>query len=198
MAQIAIGVDRMRWKTKAALAAIMLAPFALSGGAANARNYDCSKAGNANKAVCKSAAQPAPAAPLAPANKPAAQQRNYDCSKPGNANKVVCKGAVKPAAPVAAKPAAPVATTRNYDCSKPGNANKTVCKNAAPMAPAPRPTVASRPAAVAPAQPTAPVAPAQASGPQGATARCKDGSFSHSAHHSGSCSHHGGVAQFFQ
>ena len=28
------------------------------------------------------------------------------------------------------------------------------------------------------------------------TAKCRDGSLSYSAHHSGSCSHHGGVAQF--
>lgn len=34
--------------------------------------------------------------------------------------------------------------------------------------------------------------------PTGATAKCKDGSFSMSKHHSGSCSHHGGVAQFLQ
>lgn len=30
----------------------------------------------------------------------------------------------------------------------------------------------------------------------GVTARCKDGSFSHSKQHSGSCSRHGGVAQW--
>ncbi|MCU6244221.1 DUF3761 domain-containing protein [Enterobacter asburiae] len=30
----------------------------------------------------------------------------------------------------------------------------------------------------------------------GATARCQDGSFSHSRQHSGSCSRHGGVAQW--
>ena len=32
--------------------------------------------------------------------------------------------------------------------------------------------------------------------PTGATARCNDGAYSHSARHSGSCSHHGGVAQW--
>ncbi|EKS6337853.1 DUF3761 domain-containing protein [Enterobacter hormaechei] len=31
---------------------------------------------------------------------------------------------------------------------------------------------------------------------QGATARCQDGTFSHSKQHSGSCSRHGGVAQW--
>jgi hypothetical protein len=30
------------------------------------------------------------------------------------------------------------------------------------------------------------------------TARCKDGSMSYSLHHSGTCSHHGGVAQWLQ
>ncbi len=32
--------------------------------------------------------------------------------------------------------------------------------------------------------------------PAGATAICDDGTYSYSAHHQGSCSHHGGVAQF--
>lgn len=30
----------------------------------------------------------------------------------------------------------------------------------------------------------------------GATAKCKDGTYSHAKHHRGSCSRHGGVAQF--
>lgn len=32
--------------------------------------------------------------------------------------------------------------------------------------------------------------------PQGATARCRDGSYSFSQHHSGTCSRHGGVASW--
>ena len=32
--------------------------------------------------------------------------------------------------------------------------------------------------------------------PPGATALCKDGTYSYSQHHSGTCSHHGGVAQW--
>jgi hypothetical protein len=35
---------------------------------------------------------------------------------------------------------------------------------------------------------------ASADAPPGATARCRDGSYSFSQHHSGTCSHHGGVA----
>lgn len=33
--------------------------------------------------------------------------------------------------------------------------------------------------------------------PSGATAKCRDGSFSFSANHRGTCSHHGGVSQWF-
>lgn len=134
------------------------------------RHYDCSKPGNANKAACKVAAKPAPA------------QRNYDCTKPGNANKSVCKTAVRPAP--ASKTATPA--TRNYDCTKPGNANKTACKTAAAPAPAAHP-----------AQAHAPRAAASAKGPQGATAKCRDNTYSHAATHQGACSHHGGVATYY-
>lgn len=175
----------------------LLLPFAITAAPAQAqaaRNYDCTKAGNANKTVCKNAA----AAAAKPAAKPAAT-RNYDCSKAGNANKAVCKGAASTVAATRAAPAAPA--TRHYDCSKAGNANKTACKGttSAPMAPAPR---------AAPPPRTAPMAPASHSstptgqnthpgGPNGATAKCRDGTLSSSAHRSGTCSRHGGVAQWY-
>jgi hypothetical protein len=41
----------------------------------------------------------------------------------------------------------------------------------------------------------APKAPAH---PAGATAECRDGTFSYAAHHQGACSHHGGVLTFFR
>jgi hypothetical protein len=34
--------------------------------------------------------------------------------------------------------------------------------------------------------------------PAGATARCRDGSYSFSQNHRGTCSHHGGVAQWYR
>src|SRR5438309_11555177 len=37
----------------------------------------------------------------------------------------------------------------------------------------------------------------QAPAPAGATALCRDGTYSFSKHHSGTCSHHGGVAMWF-
>ena len=134
------------------------------------RHYDCSKPGNANKAACKVAAKPAPT------------QRNYDCTKPGNANKSVCKTAARPAP----APKAAVAASRNYDCTKPGNANKTACKTSAAPAPATHAAKAHAPSAAA-----------SATGPQGATAKCRDNTYSHAANHKGACSHHGGVATYY-
>lgn len=37
-----------------------------------------------------------------------------------------------------------------------------------------------------------------ASRPQGVTARCRDGEYSFSQHHRGTCSGHGGVAQWYR
>ncbi len=34
--------------------------------------------------------------------------------------------------------------------------------------------------------------------PEGATARCRDGEYSFSQHHRGTCSGHGGVAEWYQ
>jgi predicted pyridoxine 5'-phosphate oxidase superfamily flavin-nucleotide-binding protein len=153
-----VGRAKMRKSLQSFIALSTFAVLALAGSSAEARNYDCSKAGNANKAVCKVQAG-SPAKPVAP-------------TKPN-------------AAPVAAKPVA----VRNYDCTKLGNRFRKECRAAATIAPA----VAAKP--VASARPVA--APAASTGPQGATAKCKDGTFSHSARRSGSCSRHGGVAQYY-
>lgn len=140
-----------------------------------------------------------------------AHARNYDCSKAGNANKTVCKNAAAapaatpastPTAPAAAQKAAPAA--RHYDCSKAGNANKAVCKGSAPAA-APAPTPSPMPAAPAAKPSYMPRAAPTSSkptntnpaGPNGATAMCTDGSYSHSAHRSGTCSRHGGVKTWY-
>jgi hypothetical protein len=73
--------------------------------------------------------------------------------------------------------------------------------NAAAAAPAMAPTT------MAPAKPmatsTKPMAPGSTMGaasgpaPAGATGQCKDGTYTMSKTHSGSCSHHGGVAKWF-
>ena len=130
-----------------------------------------------------------------------ASARNYDCSKAGNANKAVCKGAATPkpaAAPAAARPAASATSTRNYDCTKAGNANKTVCKGAAkPVAAAPAPRAAPTQRAAAPVATASHGQATHPGGPQGSTARCNDNTYSHSQTRSGTCSRHGGVAQWY-
>lgn len=189
----------------AAIGSLSLVPLA----PASARNYDCSKAGNANKAACKSAtiaaakvaAKPNPAKPAKPARTTVSSttmtktvtQRNYDCSKAGNKNKAVCKTAATATKPVV-KQTTVATTTRHYDCTKPGNANKEQCKVSAASHRA-----ASRPVAVPRSSERAtPRAAAYANdhNPSGATAQCKDGTYSHSTTHRGACSHHGGVAKW--
>jgi hypothetical protein len=190
---------------------------------AAARNYDCTKAGNANKAACKSAAKDAataaakPTATKAAAAKPAATkvssttttktvtQRNFDCSKPGNANKAVCKSAAATPAKPLARQTTVATTTRHYDCTKPGNANKQECKvSTASSQTASKPVAAPKPKpAVASAQSKPAVRTAAASkggtennDPAGAIAQCKDGTYSHAKNRTGACSRHGGVGKW--
>ena len=139
---------------------------------------------------------------------PAAMARTYDCTKPANASKKQCKAATAATTPAPSVAATSTSKTKHYDCTKPANANKNSCKvavtAAAPAVPsASKPSLLSRfskpaapAAALAPAtHATAGVSPAGPA-PAGATAKCRDGTWSHSQHHSGTCSHHGGVAQF--
>jgi len=100
--------------------------------------------------------------------------------------------------------AAPAATAAKPAKCKDASGKFTKCP-AAGAAPAATPAA---PAKAAPAKPAAKeakpaaapagaAATASAAGaPAGATAKCKDGSYSKSKTHSGSCSHHGGVATF--
>lgn len=70
---------------------------------------------------------------------------------------------------------------------------------ATPAAPASAPAT-SKSTSKAETAATAPAAPAAKTpantDPTGATALCKDGTYSHSKHHTGTCSHHGGVSQW--
>jgi hypothetical protein len=76
----------------------------------------------------------------------------------------------------------------------------STCSSMVLPGPGPAPTVAAlpraaNPPAVAPVPRPAPV-PAQPG--NGATARCKDGTYSFAAHHQGACSRHGGVEVFYK
>lgn len=73
--------------------------------------------------------------------------------------------------------------------------NPAAAVSAAPAAPAAA-AAPSHAAAAASASKTAPTATASNTDPTGATAKCKDGTYSKSQHHSGTCSSHGGVAEW--
>ena len=186
---------------------------------AAAKTYDCTKAGNANKAACKSAAQAAlKAAKPAKSNaaaKPAltrvssttttrtVTQKSFDCAKAGNANKAVCRNAATTPAKPVAKQTTTATSTRHYDCTKAGNVNKEECKvSAASKQGAPKAVAASKSgptARMAPAPGPTKAASSKASdnnNPAGAIAQCKDGTYSHSKSRSGTCSRHGGVAKW--
>jgi hypothetical protein len=84
-------------------------------------------------------------------------------------------------------------------CSHHGGVAKAGATSAAPAStPPPRndnavpPAASQRAPAPAPSRPV----PPPAATPGKPTAKCKDGSLSYSTHHSGACSHHGGVAQW--
>ena len=163
------------------IAALAFGLTALNGAtpaAAANRTYDCSKPGNATKAVCKSTARAA--APAAKAQVKVASKSGATKAKP-----IV----------VATK------TERNYDCGKAGNKNKAQCKTSAARSivasamPAKRPAVRTaapmhRPAAAAPSSENQVAA--------GAIARCKDGLYSHAARRDGACSRHGGVGAWLK
>ncbi len=87
-------------------------------------------------------------------------------------------------------------------CSHHGGVNR----NASSTAAAPTPAPATPPAPAPSSQPSmkSTHTPAPTTGgnkaantdPTGATAQCKDGTYSHAKHHTGACSHHGGVAKW--
>jgi hypothetical protein len=176
---------------------------------AAARNYDCSKPGNANKAACKTGAKdaikgstkPAPAAKTAAATKPAPAAkpatkvaaatttktvtRNYDCTKKGNANKAQCKGSTTVATSTTTKTAAAAPPAKPTMLQR--------MKNAMSGSSTPKPTPAAAPAKATPAKSAASV---EDRNPAGAIAQCKDGTYSHSKQRTGACSRHGGVAKW--
>jgi len=83
-------------------------------------------------------------------------------------------------------------------CSGHGGVQKAGKAAAAPATTEPAsPAAASAPASAPKAAPAAKSAATTGNtDPTGATAKCKDGTYSKSKHHEGSCSHHGGVAEF--
>ena len=177
----------MRFGSTAAAAVLATSLLTMASAQAKERHYDCTKPGNANKAVCKAAAAQPPAAAPAAAPAPtmkASTTRQYDCSKAGNANKAVCKGAAAAAPTVASAPTAPAA-------AQPSIFSRLRRAAAAPAS-APAPQVAAAPTV----QTSSYRGKSITTDPAGATGQCKDGSYTHATHHSGACSSHGGVAKW--
>ena len=192
---------------RAALVLIAFAPAAIlaSPTAAAPRHYDCSKAGNANKAACKTApatktaATPSRTTTTAVTTK--TTTRHYDCTKAGNANKAACRTTATKT-PRGKTPGAVKTTTRTsattYDCTKWYNRLRATCRTTSSSS-APRTTVAPAPKpspATAGRASTGSRSASDNNDPNGAIAQCKDGTYSHAAHHSGACSRHGGVAKW--
>jgi Protein of unknown function (DUF3761) len=140
------------------------------------------------------------------------------CRGHGGVNKGGAAPVARQAAPVAAPAAAPASVMGETVTCKDGATSKAgrgACRGhggvnkggAAPVAvqaatpatkPAPAPT-AKRPAP-APMASSRPAAPASGDSDNnsaaGATAHCKDGTYSHAQHRTGACSRHGGVAEW--
>ena len=146
------------------------------------RNYDCSKAGNANKAQCKSNA--AKAAPAANAAKVAAAQAKANA----RAEKVQAKANARAEKSAGVKPALKAAAAA--PAAKPGllaRMSSMFGRSSAPAStakPAPRRVAAAAPASV------------EDRNPAGAIATCKDGTYSHAKARTGACSRHGGVSRW--
>jgi hypothetical protein len=126
------------------------------------------------------------------------------CSGHGGVQKAAKAAPAAPAAAApAAAPAAPAAgaTTTCADGTTSTSSGKGTCsghggvQKAAKAKPATAAATAT-PAAAAPATKSAPTTAASNTDPTGATAKCKDGTYSKSTHHSGTCSSHGGVAEW--
>lgn len=168
---------------------------------ASARNYDCSKAGNANKAACKS-----PAVTTVASHKTTkvtttkTTARSYDCMKAGNKNKAACRTSAAQSVPTAVPIKTTKVATRTYDCTKFYNKMRAVCRAtgastksiSSTIAPSANPM--TRPAGTHTTTTT--VTRSVNGDAAGAIAQCKDGSYSHAQHRTGACSRHGGVAKW--
>jgi hypothetical protein len=139
----------------------------------------CSGHGGVQKTA---AAQPA--APAAPA--PAAASRAAPAAPPASGTPTTCKDGTTSTA------------TGRGACSGHGGVQKASKSKPASDASASSaaPATGAPAASKSSASKSAPTATPTNNDPTGATAKCKDGTYSKSQHHSGTCSSHGGVAEW--
>jgi hypothetical protein len=88
------------------------------------------------------------------------------------------------------------AKTSQGACSRHGGVDHSLTASAAAGAPASTTPAAAAGASTASGK--APTVTRPGDAPANATAKCRDGTYSASQTHSGSCSHHGGVAEWYQ
>jgi hypothetical protein len=88
-------------------------------------------------------------------------------------------------------------TSTTTDCGKWYNRLRSVCRTSKASS-GPRTTVAPAPKPRVAAPSSRSSNTAETTNRNGASAQCKDGSYSHAAHHAGACSHHGGVAKWLR
>jgi Protein of unknown function (DUF3761) len=148
----------------------------------------CSGHGGVQKAAKTTAAAttpaPAAAAPAAPAA-PAASGTTPKTCTDGTTSTATGKGACSGHGGV-----------QKASKTKPATTTPAAPAAAAPAAAAPAASAAPAAAKTSTATKSAPTATASNTDPTGATAKCKDGTYSKSQHHSGTCSSHGGVAEW--
>jgi len=159
----------------------------------------CSGHGGVQKAATTAPATSAPAAtaPATAAPAPAASGTPTTC-KDGTTSTATGRGACSGHGGVQkASKSSPAAasTTTAPAASKTPAAAPAASAPAAPAAAAPAAGTAAA-AKTSTASKSAPTAAASNTDPTGATAKCKDGTYSKSQHHSGTCSSHGGVAEW--
>ena len=106
------------------------------------------------------------------------------------------------AATTACKDGTSSTATGRGACSGHGGVQKAAAASSAATA-APQPAAApaksktaAAPAPAAAAPPAVAPAPTAGAAPAGATAKCKDGTYSMAKHHQGACSKHGGVGEW--
>jgi hypothetical protein len=145
-------------------------------------------------AAAPTAAPAKAAAPAAPAASGAATTCK-DGTTTTSTGKGTCSGHGGVQKPTKAKPATAATTAAAPAAAAPVPAPAAAATAAAatPAAPAPAATTAAKSST---ATKSAPTATAGNTDPTGATAKCKDGTYSKSAHRSGTCSSHGGVAEW--
>jgi Protein of unknown function (DUF3761) len=141
----------------------------------------CSGHGGVQKAAASAPAAAAPAAPATPAAAPPVAAGATATCKDGTTSTATGKGACSGHGGVqkAAKTKPAADTTAAAPAATPAPA----------AAPAPGTAMMAAPAA-------AKTSTAGTTDPTGATAKCKDGTYSKSTHKAGTCSSHGGVAQW--